>query len=402
MAYFVIEPWEKGRLLRLVLGFVCQIVILCTVLGAVSSVEAGEISVLAPTAVESTIYSRNKIVNVVVKVNDSSDLNRLAMVLERDGRRFEPIGRHVKNGVYFVHYSLPLKRGKNNFVLSPIRRSIKIKFVPLASLLNVNFEKPGTYLFHRDETIPAVCAGCHTSKLPSGAKFDRVQYGRFSPECYSCHGSVASASEWRHFPSSGLLCMVCHQSDPNKKGLEIPTGKVEGLCFECHINDSKWISMKHIHGPVGTGDCTICHDPHGSNNKFQLWADGKARLCVVCHEDKRKFLAQNQKRFFVHGILNAKGCVVCHSPHATDYRFQLYGEINDLCVSCHTGLRGVKKGHPVHMHPVEGKKDPRRKGYAFTCTSCHNPHGSKNKYLLIGNVRGGQVCVMCHDGMKAW
>ena len=120
------------------------------------------------------------------------------------------------------------------------------------------------------------------------------------------------------------------------------------------------------------------------------------------NKEQKKHLNQGQKKLFVHGILNAKGCVICHSPHATDYRFQLDGEINDLCVSCHTGFKGVKLGHPVHKHPVVGKKDPRRKGYAFTCTSCHNPHGSENRYMLIGDVRGGQVCVMCHDGKMAW
>ena len=108
---------SRGRwCLSQILRIVCLVAVICAIFGIVSNVEAGEISVLAPTAVESTMYSRNKIVNVVVRVSDSNDLNLLSIASERDGSRFDPIGRYVKNGVYFVHYSLPLKRGANNFV----------------------------------------------------------------------------------------------------------------------------------------------------------------------------------------------------------------------------------------------------------------------------------------------
>ena len=159
--------------------------------------------------------------------------------------------------------------------------------------------------------------------------------------------------------------------------------------------------MKHIHGPVGTGDCTICHDPHGGNNRFQLWADGKGKLCVICHEDKKKYLAVTpRQKLKVHGILTARGCVACHSPHATDYKFQLFAEINDLCVSCHTELKGLKKGHPSAGHPLVGVEDPRRLGTSMSCTSCHNPHGSDYSYLLIGENRGGLICAKCHSGRK--
>ena len=364
------------------------------------SVWAGEISILAPLESEMAIFSRNKVVNVVVKVTDPSDLDKLALKSERGNGHYDPAGRYVKDNIYYVHYRLPLKKGTNSFILAPISRRIKIKFTPLSSLLNVNFDKPGTYLFHRNETLPAVCAGCHNDKLPATAKIDRVRYGNFSPVCYSCHKTIAVGSEWRHFPSSALLCNSCHQADPGKQQITVPVGRVESLCFDCHVNENKWTSMSHIHGPVGTGDCTICHDPHGSANEFQLWANGQARLCVVCHEDKKKYLDSGQKRFKVHGILSARGCVACHSPHATDHRFQLFEEINDLCVSCHTGMQNVTEGHPVQKHPVKGKTDPLRAGFPLTCTSCHNPHGSQYDYLLIGDVRGGHVCLKCHDNSR--
>jgi predicted CXXCH cytochrome family protein len=358
---------------------------------------AGEITVLAPSALESAMLSRNKLVNVVVKVTDAADLNLLILKADGDGHVVEPLGRHVRNSIYYVHYRLPLKKGANNFTLSPGGRKIGIKFTPLSTLLNVNLEEPGVYRFHRQAAIPEECAGCHTEKLPPDASIDKVRYGQYSPECYSCHSSMVNGSEWRHFPSSALLCRTCHQSSTDAKQLTVPTGKVESLCFDCHVNNKKWAKMSHIHGPVGTGDCTICHDPHGSGNEFQLWADAKGKLCVVCHEEMKKFLDSGQKAFVVHGIVNAQGCSACHSPHATNYRFQLFGEINDLCVSCHVTLAGISKGHPVQDHPLKGKSDPRRAGNPFSCTSCHNPHGSPYKYLLIGDVRSGRICVKCHS-----
>lgn len=357
---------------------------------------AGEITILAPSPLETSILSRNKIVNMVVRVSEASDLNQLVLAIDRDDKTVEPIGRHAKNSVYYVHYSLPLKKGANSFTLSPGGRKISIKYTPLSSLLNVNFEAPGVYRFHSQATIPGECAACHTDKLPADAVVDKVRYGQFSPECYSCHSSTVVGSEWRHFPSSALLCRSCHQSGADPERMVVPTGKVESLCFDCHVNNKKWSSMTHIHGPVGTGDCTICHDPHGSANEFQLWADGKGTLCVVCHEGMKRFLESGQKNLVVHGIMNAQGCNACHSAHATNHRFQLHGEINELCVSCHISLAGVAEGHPVQSHPVKGKKDPRRAGFPFTCTSCHNPHGSPYKYLLIGDVRGGRVCLACH------
>lgn len=382
-------------------GLKLPLLFLLLLLAAPVAARAGEITVLVPTALESAMLSRNKLVNVVVKVTEAADLNNLLLRADKDGYVFDPVGRHARDNVYYVHYRLPLKKGANSFTLAPLNQHINIKYTPLSTLLNVDFNAPGIYRFHRQAAIPAECGGCHTDKLPPDAAVDQVSYGQFSPECYSCHSSTAVGSEWRHFPSAVLLCRTCHQSVSKDQPLAVPAGKVESLCFACHVNNKKWLAMTHIHGPVGTGDCTICHDPHGSGNEFQLWADGKGKLCVVCHEEMKKFLEPGQRNFVVHGIMNAQGCGACHSPHATNNRFQLLGEINDLCMGCHTSMAASIGGHPVQNHPVKGKSDPRRAGNPFSCTSCHNPHGSPYKYLLIGDVRGGRICMKCHSEMQA-
>ncbi|MCK4839095.1 MAG: hypothetical protein KAS94_09840 [Desulfobulbaceae bacterium] len=376
----------------------------CVIIGGAGIGYAGEISVLAPSAAESKLLSRNRIVNIIVKVTEARDLDLLVLRAVKDDRVYDPVGRYQKNGVYYVHYSVSLRKGSNRLVLDPIKRPINIKFTPLSSLLNLDLDQPNIYLFHRNEVIPADCQGCHTAKLPTGVEVAGIGYdgyGRYSSECYSCHQAKVTGSEWKHSPSASLLCRSCHREDLAQTKVGVPSGKVETVCFSCHINNSKWTAMGHIHGPVGTGDCTICHDPHGSNSEFQLWTDGKAKLCVVCHEDKKKYASRGVKqKLKVHGILSARGCVVCHSPHASEYRFQLLAEINDLCVSCHVDLQGLENGHPIQRHPIKGVDDPRRPGVSMSCTSCHNPHGSDYAYLLIGDNRGGLVCAKCHSGRK--
>ncbi|MDF1578575.1 MAG: cytochrome c3 family protein [Desulfobulbales bacterium] len=362
--------------------------------------DAGEISLLAPFANKQLIMSRNKIVNLVVKVADPQDLDNLYLQSAGGDRAYDPTGRYEKEGVYYVHYSVHLKKGNNDFIVGPAELAVKIRYTPLSSLLHLNFDDPELYLFHKNEVIPAECRGCHGAELPPRlARPDPLGYGQVSTQCYSCHQRIVEGPEWKHSPASAMLCRACHQAAPPRAEVAVPTGKIEDICFGCHLNKKKWLAMKHVHGPVGTGDCTICHDPHGSNSQFQLWTDGKAKLCVVCHEDKKKFIARGaEEKLNVHAILSARGCVVCHSPHATEHRFQLLDEIEPLCISCHAALRGVDQGHPVVGHPLRGVGDPLRAGTALVCTSCHDPHGSGYVFMLPADVRGGLVCAKCHSG----
>ncbi|MBU0484579.1 MAG: cytochrome c3 family protein [Proteobacteria bacterium] len=390
-------PNQKTISTRIIFNLTVLAFFLMPLTGFTISATAGEISVLAPKS-DGEIYSRNPVVHVVLKLTESGDLTKVSMK-SADGRSFDPIGKWEKDGNHYVHYKLPLQKGGNKFNIAPVNRELDFRFKPLRSLLNVDFSSTSTYLFHRETTSPKECNICHDNKLPTEAQVDRALYGQLSTTCYSCHSSTVLESKWRHSPSANLFCLSCHQSDKSKEEkVVIPTGRIESLCFRCHVNERAWSSMSHIHGPVGTGDCTICHDPHGERNQYQLWTDGKSKICVACHADKKKYIQTDTPRANIHGILNAQGCVACHSPHATNNRFQLYEPINKLCTSCHGALEGMDYDHPVQKHPLSGPKDPRREGSPFTCTSCHNPHGSTYKYLLIEDIRGGQICLLCHSG----
>lgn len=340
---------------------------------------------------EATIYARHPSTHLIVRhqANDSISRTRI----RKDDLLFSPQGVHQsKTGEYYLHFSLPLTPGKNILELIPANEEITLKYRPLRSLLNVNFDEKGVFLFHRQALLPNACSECHQEK-PTQETAPIA--GHPQPFCFTCHKNII-ADNWKHSPAATLQCRSCHQETTDPQRIAIPQGKVESSCFQCHISKKAWLKMAHIHGPVGTGDCTVCHNPHADQNRSQLWAKGQDDLCVACHTDKKDLLAEDSSTYYIHGIIKGGGCTACHNPHAADNRFQLHKPINELCVGCHISFQGVGKGHPVGGHPVQGVKDPRRPERSFACTSCHNPHGSDYKFLLIGDILGGQVCSQCH------
>jgi predicted CXXCH cytochrome family protein len=347
------------------------------------------------------IQARRPYSTLVIEVADAGELSalRVGEVLNRDidTRAIDPAGQWEYKGKTYVHYILPLSNGNNSFLVNPGGKEVKIYFRQVRSLLNVDVDDPKAFLFHRTEVVPASCGPCHNESLPGDADLDVERLEKnadYSPVCFSCHRKLIRQSLWLHSPSANVFCWSCHRKGTGNDKITMLSDRVDEICFECHVNRQKFRN-DFVHGPVGTGDCTVCHDPHGGEYEFQLWADSKADLCIGCHLDKKNVLKKTIG-FYPHGIIQGGGCIVCHNTHADDYRFQLYDTINDLCVSCHSALQDVEQGHPVGNHPLKGKPDPLRKGRELSCTSCHNPHGSYYRYLLIGDLLGGHVCSKCH------
>ena len=360
---------------------------------------ADPIQVLTPPP-SSVYYAKLSYKHLVVKLTDKNDVNRLKVESAAE-KTLKPIGTWQDKGSIYVHYRLPLEAGRNVFEINPGGNYVKINYKPLRSLLGINLNDPAVYLFHKQEVSPSECIHCHNQNLPEDVSLKTLPFGSVSSICFSCHRNLVEDVAWRHSPSTNIFCQACHQPEAttNKDRVVLPTGKVESLCYRCHTNQKAWMELPHVHGPTGTGDCTVCHNPHGDKYKFQLWAPGDKELCVACHDDKQ-YMLEHDRRFSIHGIVNGIGCTACHDPHATNYRFQLYRPIQQLCTGCHTKLAGLKRGHPIAKHPLEGPKDPLREGRRFTCTSCHSPHGNQYKYMLVGELTGQKVCMKCHQHNK--
>ncbi len=81
---------------------------------------------------------------------------------------------------------------------------------------------------------------------------------------------------------------------------------------------------------------------------------------------------------FFHKPFAERNCVACH---VLAQSAQLKAVGGDLCLTCHDKLIGKAKF--VHSPVDDGK-----------CQLCHDPHQSKEKWLLIR--KGRAICLDCH------
>jgi predicted CXXCH cytochrome family protein len=113
-----------------------------------------------------------------------------------------------------------------------------------------------------------------------------------------------------HPPYAEKECSKCHDE---AKSNELVAQGVD-LCWNCHEQDN--FVNKVVHGPVDSGYCLGCHDPHRSASpKLLLHADSE--LCGQCH-DQRTF-PQGE----LHRASEGDDCVGCHNPHSAGRAYML-------------------------------------------------------------------------------
>lgn len=87
-------------------------------------------------------------------------------------------------------------------------------------------------------------------------------------------------------------------------------GRTDALCYGCHDRKD---GERHLHGPLGGGDCTSsCHDPHGSAYPGLIRAAADS-LCRGCHDQKSSEAHLKGAR--------GKACTRCHDPHSASKPF---------------------------------------------------------------------------------
>jgi len=120
-------------------------------------------------------------------------------------------------------------------------------------------------------------------------------------------GLVQTSIYKEHGPYAAKQCGGCHDRGSNR--LIVPK---QELCFQCHTLD---IRKKYIHGPLASGGCTVCHQPHGSSYAFLLVAEPK-EFCLYCHAK------EDISRNAVHGEMDAQ-CTMCHDAHGSNEQYLL-------------------------------------------------------------------------------
>lgn len=220
--------------------------------------------------------------------------------------------------------------------------------------------------------VAKVCVVIVVSLLITGPVAAQGDQGCITEEC---HARI-NKKEFVHGPVGAGACTICHNQVEGKKHEFVMTVEKEELCFGCHEAKRDMMLEDHRHTPVAKGNCVGCHDPHQSDHKFQLRGDG-AELCYGCHE-KEPFSMEH-----VHGPVGAGDCVVCHNPHASANQLQLRTPLDRLCFTCHDEMADIPGMR--HVHPPVAEK----------CINCHSPHSNKAAYML--SAEPPELCFSCHE-----
>jgi predicted CXXCH cytochrome family protein len=257
------------------------------------------------------------------------------------------------------------------------------------------------------------CVKCHD---PHSADHKNNLLSEGNALCFTCHkelGARVAKVKHKHHPVE-KGCMTCHQPHASVNGTFLLKNKVNLLCLGCHKPDRPIFLKQHMGYPVTEADCTGCHDPHGSDLPGLLYNNVHrpvaSRMCNQCHEEASSKTPLKIKRNgfelcrgchagLVNGALSKKrmhwplmdnkGCLNCHNPHASSQKGLLKAPLNTLCGSCHQDTIKRQEKSVTKHEPVA----------AGLCTSCHDPHGSDSNLLFKqGNVI--ELCGNCHDWMK--
>jgi predicted CXXCH cytochrome family protein len=196
-----------------------------------------------------------------------------------------------------------------------------------------------------------------------------------SSTCIACHADKSTGASVHSAIAKG--CTNCHEIRVNDDvtRVKLVAKTPYALCLNCHADKNAAGMKGTVHAPAAN-DCLKCHDPHSSDNKYQLLLStsgrGKGNLCLSCH----KTVVDVPEHGSRHEAL-AKGCETCHRVHKTgetgkaEFDFHLTKPPPALCVDCHD----VKSANLQRAHPNE----PLEKA---NCVGCHNPHASAHPHLL--------------------
>ncbi|OAG26680.1 cytochrome c3 family protein [Thermodesulfatator autotrophicus] len=278
-------------------------------------------------------------------------------------------------------------KGKEKYVHGPVGAKVCITcHSPHGSFYRLSLERQGQELcfacheIKREEfnkkiihsPVEEGCIDCHDPH-ESAMRFQLKGDGQtLSSLCFNCHEKELFTKKHVHGPIGTGDCIACHNphSSNFQSLLMAPPEKGE-VCFLCHTDRKEDFSMEFVHEPA-VEDCSQCHDPHSSDNRFQLIMPG-ASLCKTCHEEisPEVFSAMNEKYF--HKPVKDGNCTACHKPHSANYSSLLISAQEVLCFSCHVDLGDYIKSSRYKHGPVE----------TGDCVACHNVHGSKYVSLLI-------------------
>ncbi len=157
-----------------------------------------------------------------------------------------------------------------------------------------------------------------------------------------------------------------------------PLQRTESSCMtaQCH---GELQEQKFIHGPISAGECALCHgeSPKHRDDPQKYTFQKIENASETCYACHEQF----ETKEFVHSPVEEGECAACHDPHGSPNKFQLLGGGGELCFNCHDeDLVGEKY---VHGPAAVGG-----------CVACHDPHTAD--YAKNLRAEGPDLCYTCH------
>jgi len=217
-----------------------------------------------------------------------------------------------------------------------------------------------------------------------------------SAKCLECHAEKSKGKAVHSAIATG--CLSCHEVRVNKDvtRIKLITSTPQALCLSCHSEKDAATIKGTVHPPA-VRDCIKCHDPHTSDNKYQLLkaesGDKGQNLCLNCHSQGLNVPEKGSR----HAALDM-GCDTCHATHKTgeagkaEFDFHLKKSAPALCVDCHD-VKDASLQNAHHDQPFA----------TATCTSCHDPHQSAAPKLMRQFLHppfADKSCDTCHAPAK--
>ena len=213
----------------------------------------------------------------------------------------------------------------------------------------------------------ADCQTCHEATI--GPAFQRTRHAGLNESCASCHVNVAE-----HVKAQ----MAGEADGPVPSVKKLRANEINTTCLSCHEKDKQATFASSMHARRNVA-CTSCHSIHSYKSQTaQLKTARDPETCFTCHQSMRA----KSLRTSHHPVREGKmSCASCHNPHdGAQPKMIKADSVNELCYTCHAEKRG-----PFLFEHAPVRED---------CVSCHEPHGTNHKRLLVQKLPN--LCWNCH------